>query len=60
MCVRGPTETHNKNKRGRCDNIGEDQTRAFSERGAPGTVLHVKSVRGYCITFIKKLDKILS
>ena len=28
--------------------------------GAPGTVLCVKSVPGYCITFIKRLDENLS
>ena len=30
------------------------------ERGAPGTGPDVKSVPGYCITFIKRLDESLS
>ena len=29
----------------------------LTERGAPGTVPYGKSNDGYCITFIKKLDK---
>ena len=32
----------------------------LSEWGAPGTVPYVKSVLGYCITFIKRLDENLS
>ena len=34
--------------------------KVLSECGAPGTVLCVKSVPGYCITFIKRLDENLS
>ena len=34
--------------------------KVLSECGASGTVLCVKSVRGYCITFIKRLDENLS
>ena len=41
-------------------NTGEDQTKVFYERGASGTVPYVKSVPGYCITFIKRLDEGLS
>ena len=38
-------------------NTGEDQKKVLSERGASGTVLYVKSVPGYCITFIKKITR---
>ena len=42
-------------------NTGEDQKKVLpSKRGAPGTVPYVKSVPGYCITFMKKLDEDLS
>ena len=42
-------------------NTGEDQKKILPfERGAPGTVPYVKSVPGYCITFIKRLDEGLS
>ena len=42
-------------------NTGEDQKKIFPfERGAPGTEPYVKSVPGYCITFIKGLDEGLS
>ena len=34
--------------------------KVLSERGAPGTVPCVKSVPGYCITIIKRLDENLS
>ena len=34
--------------------------KVLSECGAPGTVPCVKSVPGYCITFIKRLDENLS
>ena len=34
--------------------------KVLSERGAPGIVPYVKSVPGYCITFIKRLDEGLS
>ena len=34
--------------------------KVLSERGAPGTVPSVKSVPGYCIMFIKRLDGGLS
>ena len=40
-------------------NTGEDQ-KVLSECGVPGTVPCVKSVPGYCITFIKRLDENLS
>ena len=40
---------------------GENQKKILPfERGAPGTVPYVKSVSGYCITFIKRLDEGLS
>ena len=38
-------------------NIGEDQKQVLYERGAPGTVPSGKSVPGYCITFIKRLQE---
>ena len=41
-------------------NTGEDQKKILSEYRAPGTVPYVKSVPGYCITFIKRLDEGLS
>ena len=41
-------------------NIGEDQKQILHERGAPGTVPYVKSVPGYCITFIKRLHEGMS
>ena len=41
-------------------NTGEDQKKVLYERGAPGTVPCVKSVPGYCITFIKKLHEDMS
>ena len=36
------------------------QVKTLSERRAPGTVPYVKSVPGYCITCIRRLDKALS
>ena len=42
-------------------NIGEGQKKVVPfEHGALGTVPYGKSAPGYCITFIKKLDKDLS
>ena len=41
-------------------NTGEDQKKVLSERGAPRTVPYVKSVPGYCITFITRLHEGLS
>ena len=39
-------------------NTDEDQQEVLPfARGAPGTVPCVKSVPGYCITFIKRLDE---
>ena len=41
-------------------NVGEDQKKVLpSERGAYGTVPYGKSVSGYRITFIKRLDECL-
>ena len=34
--------------------------KVLSERGIPGTVPYVKSVPGYCIAFLKRLDEGLS
>ena len=38
-------------------NTGEElkTKKVLCERGAPGTVPYVKSIPGYCITFIKRL-----
>ena len=36
------------------------QKKVFYERGAPGTVQYVKSLLGFCITFIERLDEGLS
>ena len=41
-------------------NTGEDQKKVLAERGAHDTVPYVKSIPGYCITFIKRLDESLS
>ena len=41
-------------------NASEDQNSLIHERGAPGTVPYVKSVPGYCITFIQRLQEGLS
>ena len=36
-------------------NTGEDQKKVLYERRVSGTMPYVKSVPGYCITFIKRL-----
>ena len=39
-------------------NIGETKKKILpSERGAPGIVPYAKSLAGYCIMFIKRLDE---
>ena len=38
-------------------NIGEDQKKVLSERGASGIVPYDKSVPGDCVMFTKRLDE---